>query len=163
VFSFLKPRFDAGMAGVREARVVPGAPPARPLSAYAGEYEHRGYGILSIALNDDTLKSSLGTMDMNLSHRHYETFDLEWGELGDQPMVSPLMFLTASDGNVSALTVQFEPLVESLRFDRLPDMPGAGILRRLCGTYAMGSIKVTVACAAIACSPSPCPAARPAT
>jgi hypothetical protein len=53
VFGFLKPRFDAGMAGIREAkavrRVVSGAPPARPLSAYAGGYEHPGYGTLAIA------------------------------------------------------------------------------------------------------------------
>jgi hypothetical protein len=149
VFSFLKPRFDAGMAGAREAkaarRVVPGAPPARPLSAYAGEYEHPGYGTLAIALNGDALKPSLGAMDLNLAHRHYETFDLEWHELGDQPMVSPLTFLSAPDGDVNALTVQFEPLVEPLRFDRLLDTLGPEILRRLCDTYAMGPIEITVA------------------
>jgi len=149
VFSFLKPRFDAGMAGVREAkaarRVVSGAPPARPLSAYAGEYEHPGYGTLAIALNADALKPSLGTMDLSLAHRHYETFDLEWHELTDQPMVFPLTFLSAPDGDVNALTVQFEPLVEPLRFDRRPDTRGPEILRRLCGTYAMGPVEVTVA------------------
>jgi hypothetical protein len=36
VFGYLKPRFDAAMAGAREAkaarRAVAGAPPARPLS-----------------------------------------------------------------------------------------------------------------------------------
>ena len=84
-------------------------------------------------------------MDLNLAHRHYETFDLEWHELGDQPKVSPLTFLSASDGDVNALTVQFEPLVEPLRFDRRPDARGPEILRRLCGTYAMGPIEVTVA------------------
>ncbi len=149
VFSFLKPRFDAGMAGVREAkavrRVVSGAPPARPLAAYAGEYEHPGYGTLAIALNGDALEPSLGTMDLSLAHRHYETFDLEWHELTDQPMVFPLTFLSGPDGDVNALTVQFEPLVEPLRFDRRPDTQGPEVLRRLCGTYAMGPIEVTVA------------------
>jgi hypothetical protein len=149
VFGFLKPRFDAAMAGSREAkavrRVVPGAPPARPLSAYAGEYEHPGYGTLAIALSGDALKPSLGTMDLSLAHRHYETFDLEWHEAGDQPIVFPLTFLSAPDGDVNALTVQFEPLVEPLRFDRRPDTPGPDVLRRLCGTYAMGPVEVTVA------------------
>jgi len=149
VFGFLKPRFDAAMAGVREARaarrVVPGAPPARPLAAYAGDYEHPGYGILAIALHADVLQPSLGTMDLSLPHRHYETFDLEWHEMGDQPTVFPLTFLAGPDGDVNALTVQLEPLVEPLRFDRRPDPPGAEILRRLCGTYAMGPIEVTVA------------------
>ena len=149
VFGFLKPRFDAAMAGVREARaarrVVPGAPPARPLAAYAGDYEHPGYGTLAIALHADVLQPSLGTMDLSLPHRHYETFDLEWHEMGDQPTVFPLTFLAGPNGDVNALTVQLEPLVEPLRFDRRPDPPGAEILRRLCGTYAMGPIEVTVA------------------
>jgi CubicO group peptidase (beta-lactamase class C family) len=148
VFGFLKPRFDAAMTGAREAkaarRVVPGAPPARPLSAYAGEYEHPGYGTLAIALSGDTLTPSLGTMDLRLVHRHYETFDLEWHELFDQPVLIPLTFLSGADGDVNALTVQFEPLVEPLRFDRRPDTAGPEVLRRLCGTYAMGPIEATI-------------------
>ncbi len=149
VFGFLKPRFDAGMAGIAEAkaarRVVSGAPPARPLSAYAGEYEHPGYGTIAIALDEDALKPSLGTMDLSLVHRHYETFDLTWHEVGDQPVIFPLTFLSAPDGDVNALTVQFEPMVEPLRFDKRPDTQGPEILSRLCGTYAMGPIEVTVA------------------
>jgi hypothetical protein len=149
LFSFLKPRFDARMAGTREAkaarRVVSGAPPARPLSAYAGDYEHPGYGTLAIALSGDALKPSFGTMDLSLVHRHYETFDLEWPELYDQPMIFPLTFQSGADGDVTALSVQFEPLVEPLRFARCPDTLGPEILRRLCGTYAMGPIEVTVA------------------
>src|SRR5215472_3468038 len=149
VFGFLKPRFDAGMAGIGEAkaarRIVPNAPPARPLSAYTGEYEHPGYGTLTIALNGDTLTPSFGTMDLSLVHRHYETFDLEWPEMTDQPMVFPLTFLSDPDGDINALTVQLELLVEPLRFDRRPDAPGPEVLRRLCGTYAMGPFEVVVA------------------
>jgi CubicO group peptidase (beta-lactamase class C family) len=150
VFGFFKPRFDAVMAGAREARaarrVVPGAPPARPLSGYAGEYEHPGYGTLAIALNGDALKPSLGTMDLSLAHRHYETFDLTWDDApADWQVVFPLTFLSAPDGDISALTVQFESLVEPLRFDRRPDTQDPEVLRRLCGTYAMGPLEVTVA------------------
>jgi hypothetical protein len=149
VFGFLKPRFDAGMAGIREAkavrRVVPGASPARPLSAYAGEYEQPGYGTLTIALDGDTLKPSLGTMDLSLVHRHYETFDLTWHEMGDQPIIFPLTFLSDPDGDINALTVQFEPLVEPLRFGRRQDTPGPELLRRLCGTYALGPIELIIA------------------
>jgi CubicO group peptidase (beta-lactamase class C family) len=148
VFGFLKPRFDAVMAGMGEAnaarRVVPGAPSARPLSAYAGQYEHPGYGTLAIALDGDILKPSLGTMDLSLAHRHYETFDLTWHEMGDEPMVFPLTFLSDPDGDINALTVQFEPRVESLRFSRRPDTQGSEVLRGLCGTYAMGPIELVV-------------------
>jgi CubicO group peptidase (beta-lactamase class C family) len=149
VFGYLKPRFDAAMAGMREAkaarRVVPGAPPARPLPAYAGTYEHPGYGTLTVALDGDTLKPSFGTMDLSLAHRHYETFDLTWHEIGDQPAVFPLTFLSGPDGDINALSVQFEPLVEPLRFGRRQEAPGQDVLRRLCGTYAMGPIEVVVA------------------
>jgi CubicO group peptidase (beta-lactamase class C family) len=150
-FSTFKSRFDAIRGGVREARearrVVPDAPLPRPLDAYAGEYRHPGYGTLTITLEEGTLRPRLGTMDLSLAHRHYETFDLEWHELSDQFPVFPLMFLSDPDGDVTALTVPFEFAVEPLRFDRLPDTRAQDpeVLRRLCGTYAMGPIEIVIA------------------
>jgi hypothetical protein len=84
-------------------------------------------------------------MNLSLAHRHYETFDLEWHEMGDQPAVFPLTFQSGPDGDVNALTVQFEPLVKPLRFAKRPDAPGQEALRRLCGDYAMGPIGLVVA------------------
>ena len=151
-FSMFKPRFDTVMTGMREARgarrVVPDAPLPRSLDAYAGEYEHPGYGTLTITLEGDVLRPRLGTLHLSLAHRHYETFDLEWHELGDQSHLFPLMFLSDPDGDITALTVPLEPLVEAQRFDRLPDtsVRDPEVLRRaLCGTYAMGPIEVVVA------------------
>jgi CubicO group peptidase (beta-lactamase class C family) len=150
-FSPFKARFDAAMAGMREARgarrVVASAPRPRPLDAYAGDYEHPGYGTLTITAEAGTLQPRLGTMDLSLAHRHYETFDLEWHELGDQSHLFPLMFLSDPDGDITALTVPFEPAVEPLRFDRLPDAQARDpeVLRRLCGTYVMGPIEIVVA------------------
>jgi hypothetical protein len=59
------------------------------------------------------------------------------------------MFLSDPDGDITALTVPFEPSVEALQFDQLPDAPARDpeVLRRLCGTYTMGPIEVTVALA----------------
>ncbi|HLM89457.1 MAG TPA: serine hydrolase [Streptosporangiaceae bacterium] len=150
-FSAFKARFDALMAGMREARgarrVVPDAPLPRPLDAYAGEYEHPGYGALAIVLEGGTLRPRLGTLDLSLEHRHYETFDLEWHELGDQSHLFPLMFVSDPDGDITALTVPFEPSAEPSRFGRLPDARAQDpeVLRGLCGTYAMGPIEVMVA------------------
>jgi CubicO group peptidase (beta-lactamase class C family) len=149
-FSNYKPRLDALLAGGREARaarrVVPDAPPPRPLEAYAGEYKHPGYGTLTIAFEEGTLRPHLGTLDISLAHRHYETFDLEWHELGDQSHVFPLMFLSSPDGDITALTVPFEPSVKPQRFDRLPDALAQDpeVLRGLCGTYTMGPIELVV-------------------
>jgi CubicO group peptidase (beta-lactamase class C family) len=149
-FASFKPRYDAAITGIREARqarhIAPEAALPRGLEAYAGEYEHPGYGTLTITLEGGALRPCLGTLDMSLAHRHYETFDLEWHELGDQSHIFPLMFLSDPDGDITALTVPFEPSVEPLQFRRLPDARARDpqVLRRLCGTYTMGPIEVTV-------------------
>ena len=93
------------------------------------------------------LRPRLGTLDLSLTHRHYETFDLEWHELGDQSHLFPLMFLSDPDGDITALAVPFESLLEPQRFDRRPDASAQDpeVLRRLCGTYVMGPIEVVVA------------------
>jgi hypothetical protein len=150
-FSPVKERFDAAVAGMRQARgarhVVAGAPRPRPLDAYAGEYHHPGYGTLTITVEGEALRPRLGTMDLSLAHRHFETFDLEWHELGDQSHLFPVMFLADPDGDITALTVPFEPATAPLRFDRLPDARARDpeVLRRLCGAYAMGPVELTVA------------------
>jgi CubicO group peptidase (beta-lactamase class C family) len=144
-----KPRYDAGIAGIGEARsarrVVRDAPLPRPLEAYAGQYQHPGYGTVAISAEDGVLKPAFGTMELSLAHVHFETFDLELNELGDPPPIIPLMFLSDPDGDITALTVPFEPSVEPLRFDRLPDALDPDVLLRLCGTYAMGPFEVVVA------------------
>jgi hypothetical protein len=57
------------------------------------------------------------------------------------------MFGSDPDGDITALTVPLEPLVEPLRFDRLPDSGAQDpeVLRRLCGTYVMGPIEIVIA------------------
>jgi CubicO group peptidase (beta-lactamase class C family) len=150
-FAEFKPRYDALTAGRREVRgarrVVSGAALPRPLDAYAGQYDHPGYGTLTLTVDGDTLRPQLGTMDLSLAHRHYETFDLEWHELADESFIFPLMFLSDPDGDITALTIPFEPSVGPLRFDRLPDEEARDpeVLRRLCGSYVMGPIEIVVA------------------
>jgi len=64
--------------------------------------------------------------------------------MGDQPMVFPLTFLAGPDGDVNALTVQFESLVDPLRFAKRQDTQGPEVLRQLCGTYAMGPVEIVI-------------------
>lgn len=146
-----KTRYELGIAGIRDARgarrVVPDAPLPRPLDAYAGEYRHPGYGTLTITAEDGILRPRFGSLQLSLTHRHYETFDLDWHELGDQPHVYPLMFQSDPDGDITGLTVPFEMLLEPFRFDRLPDSRARDpeVLRRLCGTYTLGPVELVVA------------------
>jgi CubicO group peptidase (beta-lactamase class C family) len=147
-YAKFKPRYDAGMTGRREAkaarRVVADAPLPRALHAYAGAYEHKGYGTMTVSVEDGALVPSFGTMKLSLAHRHFETFDLEWHELGDEPNIFSLMFLSNPDGDITALTIPFEPNIEPQRFDRLPDAPAPEVLAGLCGTYVMGPVELVV-------------------
>ena len=118
----LKDRFDAAMAAAAEARAerprVDAAALLRPPAAYAGEYDHPGYGTVSIAVDGDALVPRFGTLQLALEHRHFDVFDLKLLELADQQIAFPLTFLTGPDGDVVALTVPFEDTIEPIRFER---------------------------------------------
>lgn len=117
-----KERQAVNIAGAREARAarprVEGAELPRPAAEYAGEYEHPGYGTLSITEQDGRLVPRFGTMKLALTHRHFDVFDLEWWEWAEDFQIFPLTFLTAPEGAVMALTVPFESAVEPIRFER---------------------------------------------
>jgi hypothetical protein len=61
--------------------------------------------------------------------------------------VWPLTFLTGPSGDVIALTVAFEPTLDPIRFDRLPDPRGQdpAVLKTLTGTYEMGPVALEIA------------------
>lgn len=147
----LKERFDALMTGAQQAVAelprVENAPLLRPLEAYAGDYEHPGYGTFSVAVEGDRLRPRFGTMQLTMTHRHYDVFDLEWHELVNQHVRFPLTFLTAPDGAVDALTIPFDDQVDPIRFLREPDPRGSDpqVLAGLTGTYEMGAIEIVIA------------------
>lgn len=53
-----------------------GARPSRDLADYAGEYEHPAYGVVRIASNDAALRWQGLGLDLPISHRHYDLFEL---------------------------------------------------------------------------------------
>jgi CubicO group peptidase (beta-lactamase class C family) len=144
-------RYDAAIAGAKQAKGarphVDDAPRLRPVESYAGEYEHPGYGALSIAVEKDTLVPSFGDMDLTLTHRHFDIFDLEWHELGNEPHSFPLTFLTDADGEVSGLSLPLEPSAGPITFTRLPDAQSSDpeVLASLTGSYVMGPIELVIA------------------
>ncbi len=116
------------------------------MSEYAGEYEHPGYGKFSITAEDGALVPRFGELRLGLSHRHFDVFDLEWRELSEEMHRFPLTFLTAPEGDVMALTVPFAPLLDPIRFERLPDgrAQDRAFLASLVGTYVMGPIEIVI-------------------
>jgi hypothetical protein len=95
----------------------PDTQPSHEASAYTGEYEHPGYGIFTITEEDGKLTGSLNDLDFAMEHLHYDIFLLERELL---PIKIPLSFITAIDGSVSEVRVQFEQAVKPLVFSRVP-------------------------------------------
>jgi len=68
-------------------------------------------------------------MDLSLAHRHYETFDLEWHELGDQshilPVISPVISKMPSTTSRQPSNVSRSASVSSGWRDELFDHGGS--------------------------------------
>jgi CubicO group peptidase (beta-lactamase class C family) len=100
----------------------PAIRPGRDLADYAGDYEHPGYGRITITHAEGKLHWSFRGMSAPLVHRHYDTFELpEAPESpgGLLPGQLALSFSTDREGNVASVAVPFEPLVQDIVFTRI--------------------------------------------
>jgi hypothetical protein len=93
--------------------------PAHDLVAYAGDYEHPAYGVMSIKEQGGVLHWSWRGMFAAMNHRHYETFELP--EVPDRllPDRIAITFLTDREGNIVSLSAPLEPMVKDIVFVRL--------------------------------------------
>jgi CubicO group peptidase (beta-lactamase class C family) len=100
----------------------PATQPGRELADYAGDYEHPGYGRITITQTEGKLHWAFRGMSEPLAHRHDDTFELPeapdspGGLLPGQLAVS---FSTDREGNIARVAVPFEPLVKDIAFTRI--------------------------------------------
>jgi hypothetical protein len=118
-----------------------GTRPAHDLAAYAGDYEHPAYGVMSIKKDGEALDWSWRGMAATMSHRHYETFELP--EIKDRLLPDQLVitFLTDREGNIVSLSAPLEPMVKDIVFARLAagECTDAGFRARCVGRYKSGA------------------------
>jgi CubicO group peptidase (beta-lactamase class C family) len=116
--------------------------PAHELAAYAGEYEHPAYGVMSVKEQGGTLHWTWRGMFAPLMHRHYETFELP--EVPDRllPDRLAITFLTDRDGNIVSLSAPLEPVVKDIVFARLAagDCTDPVFRARCVGHFKSGAI-----------------------
>jgi hypothetical protein len=114
--------------------------PAHDLAAYAGDYDHPAYGVMSIKEQDGALHWSWRGMFATMAHRHYETFELP--EVPDRLLPDRLTvtFLTDREGNIVSLSAPLEPMVNDIVFVRLAsgDCTDAAFRKRCVGTFRSG-------------------------
>ncbi len=100
----------------REARRVPNAPPSQPLAQYAGRYEHRVYGDLSIAAEAGALVVRFGPAPENrgaLEHWHYDTFRARLGD--GRGGWTYFTFRIGADGRIAAVRFEDDATLEFVR------------------------------------------------
>ena len=94
----------------------PNTRPGHDLAAYAGDYEHPAYGVMSIKEQGGALHWSWRGMFATMAHRHFETFELP--EVPDRllPDRLAITFLTDREGNIVSLSAPLEPMVKDIVF-----------------------------------------------
>ncbi len=119
-----------------------GTRPSHDLAEYAGDYAHAGYGRITITLSGDGLLWKYRRMSSPLTHRHYDTFELPKGLERLLPNGLAMTFATDREGNVTSLSVPFEPMVKDIMFERVAsgDCMDPAFRKACTGTYGQGQI-----------------------
>lgn len=130
----------------REEARHKGTKPAHMLSAYAADYAHPAYGVISIREREGALHWSWRGMGAPLSHWHFETFVTP--EIIDQlhPDNLPITFQTDREGNIVHLSVPLEPTVKDIVFERRAagDCMDPAFRERCAGHFKSGAVNHNV-------------------
>jgi len=126
--------------------------PSHDLADYAGDYDHPGYGRITITHAEGKLNWAYRGMSEPLAHRHYDTFELPEALAGSllaalQPNRFTISFSSDREGNVASLAIPFEPLVKDIVFTRLAggDCTNAAFRQHCTGTFiSQGATTVVV-------------------
>jgi Domain of unknown function (DUF3471)/Beta-lactamase len=124
----------------RAATIRPGTRSSHDLPDYAGEYGHPAYGVVRIICNDGALRWHGLGLDLPISHRHYDVFELgaDWSIWFENMIVQ---FHTDREGDIASLALPLEPAVGPIVFRRRPEPamltrefldPLAGLYHRCC-------------------------------
>jgi CubicO group peptidase (beta-lactamase class C family) len=125
----------------------PNTSPSHELADYVGDYEHPGYGRMSIAHVGDELQWAYRGMSAPLAHRHYDTFELPEAPERLLPDRLAISFATDREGNVTSLSTPLEPLVEDIVFTRIPsgDCTDPAFRKDCIGTFSRPQMTNVVA------------------
>jgi CubicO group peptidase (beta-lactamase class C family) len=120
--------------------------PSHDLGEYAGDYDHPGYGRITITHAEGKLNWAYRGMSEPLAHRHYDTFELPEAPDRLLPDRLPLSFSTDREGNIASLAAPFEPLVKDVVFVRTAagDCTNPAFRRHCIGTFSQGVTSVVV-------------------
>lgn len=130
----------------RRAARKSAAAPMRPLAEYVGDYEHPGYGRITIAAVDEVLHWHFRSLSSALTHRHYDVFEVPEAPDTLSPDLLAITFAYDREGNINRLSAPFEAQVADIVFTRVArgDALDPTFRASCIGTYE-GAVKHVVA------------------
>jgi CubicO group peptidase (beta-lactamase class C family) len=120
--------------------------PSHDLADYAGDYDHPGYGRITIAYAEGKLNCVYRGICEPLAHRHYDRFELPEAAGRLLPDRLAISFFTDREGNIATLGAPFEPLVKDIVFTRGPadDCLNPAFRQHCTGTFSQGVTTIVV-------------------
>ncbi len=127
-----------------EADRIPNAPPSHTLDAYTGNFEHPGYGVLSIELQNDSLQGTFNGIVCPLKHYHYDIFELV---IESWDLSLKISFTTNVRGDIESVTAPLEVTAKDIVFKRVASkaMREKSFLEQFVGIYTVMNMDITVA------------------
>ena len=120
----IKKRFEEGKKKAEEAKKkkkderVPGTEPSHKLDAYAGDYEHPGYGVITFEKDGEILRGSYNNIAFKGEHYHYDIFEFTGVEEAGQKFKAT--FHTDVKGDIGKVAIPFQEGVKDIEFTRMP-------------------------------------------
>jgi len=117
--------------------------PSHAFVDYTGDYQHPGYGVISVAMKDDNLVATYGTLDFTVAHYHYDVFEMTYKQFD---LSIKATFFTDVKGKIDRLAIPLEPAVEDIVFTKMPDkgITEKAFLERFVGVYDLFGKDLTV-------------------
>jgi hypothetical protein len=133
----------ARSAGVSDQKK--GTKPAHALEEYVADYEHPGYGTVSVTQKDGRLQLAYNGFQTPLDHWHYEVFRAP-DDRTNRLEQTRVQFETDLEGAVSVLNVPLEPNVPPSAFTRKApaEMTTRAFLQPLTGVYELNGVDAEI-------------------
>jgi CubicO group peptidase (beta-lactamase class C family) len=116
------------------------------LAAYAGRYEHPGYGAVDVAVEGSGLRVGIHSLSSEFKHFHYDVFQASEDPLNPISQ-QKLQFWTSLDGDIASLALPLEPSLGEIVFRRAASgqARSKAFLEPMTGDYVIGPVTATVA------------------
>jgi hypothetical protein len=140
---------EAGEVAARNAKGgsrVADTRPSQKLSAYAGSYNHPGYGAVKDRLEGGKLVAGYNDDSAPLGHWHYDVFDTATTDPENLFLDTRVQFVSDVAGRIAELRIPMESALPPMVFKKQADarLSEPAYLRTLTGAYQLNGNRVLI-------------------